>query len=476
MQENSDFWHVNIGQGEKVNIEYVSANPTGPLHIGHARGAVYGDVLANILNKCGYDVTKEYYINDAGSQIDTLIDSAFLRYKEIITGQPEEIKSGLYPGEYLKKTGQKLASIYQDSLLNKNRAEIHHLCKDSVIEDMMGLITNDLIDLGIQHDVFFSETNLHKQGKIDKTLELLSQHDLVYQGKLPAPKGKIHEQWEEKEQLLFRSSNFGDEHDRPVKKQNGDWSYLAADFAYTQDKINRNFTHLIYILGADHAGYVKRIEAMIEILGQSKVKSNVQISQLVNFVKNGQPLKMSKRAGNFMTVRDVIDAVGKDIIRFMMITRRNDIQFDFDFDQVREQSKYNPVFYVQYAHVRTCSILAKASEQQELAFTNFQNNNFDLSLLSSEEEIDLIKMLAAWPQILKQAACSYQPHKITYFLIEVAAKFHGIWNLGKEDKNYRFHLENDPNLTTARLALVKSVQKILATGLDIVGVTPLQRM
>ncbi len=476
LNEDADFWTVNVGQGEKVNIEYVSANPTGPMHIGHARGAVYGDALANILMECGYDVTKEYYINDAGSQIDILVDSAILRYKEALTGVEAEIPEGLYPGDYLKAVGQKLVDEHKDGLLKLDEDQMRAKVRSVAIDEMMVLIKADLADLGVHHDVFFSEQELHESNKIDDAINALKKKNLIYQGVLPAPKGKVDENWEEKEQMLFKSSQYGDEQDRPVQKGDGSWSYLAADFAYAKDKIDRGFDNLIYILGVDHSGYVKRIKAVINALSDGKVSSDIRTTQLVNFVKNGEPIKMSKRSGNFMTVRDVTADVSKDIIRFIMLTRRNDMTLDFDFEKVKEQSKDNPVFYVQYAHVRAKSILAKALETIPEAHDKFSAKEFDLSLLSSEEEIQLIKLLASWPKILASAAKHHEPQRIAYYLIEVASRFHSIWNLGKENNDYRFNIEGDISLTAARLALADSIRKIIAKGFEVIGVTPMDKM
>ncbi len=476
LNDDKSFWEINIGNKEKVNIEYVSANPTGPMHIGHARGAVYGDVLANILTKCGWLVTKEYYVNDAGSQIDTLVDSLLIRYKEAITGDVIEVPEGMYPGQYLVILGQKLAKEYKDEFLKMEEQSMRKKLKRIAVDEMLNLIKADLEKLGVKHDVFISEQSLHDGGKIDEAVKLLTQMGLIYQGVLPPPKGKIDETWEEKEQLLFRSSSYGDDQDRPVKKGDGSWSYLAADFAYAKDKIDRGFDTLIYILGADHSGYVKRIKAVIDALGKGKVRSDIKTSQLVNFVKGSHPIKMSKRSGNFMTVSDVIEDVSKDIIRFIMLTRRNDMTLDFDFAKVKEQSKDNPVFYVQYAHVRTLSILSNAKETNADAYAQFINNEFELSLLDSEEEIQLIKLLASWPKILSSAAISYEPQKIAYYLIDVASRFHAIWNLGKGDSNYRFNIEDKVDLTSARLAFAASVNKILKNGFEVMGVTPLDKM
>ena len=446
------------------------------MHIGHARGAVYGDALANVLSLCGYNVTKEYYINDAGTQIDTLLDSVFLRYKEALSGEVVVIPEGLYPGDYLKDVGQKIAAEFGQALVDMHTREMRQKIKNIVVNEMLALIKADLRDLGVHHDVFFSEQSLHDSNKINDAVKILEEKGLIYKGVLPPPKGKIDENWEEKEQLLFKSSEYGDDQDRPVQKNDGTWSYLAADFAYAKDKIDRGFDTLVYILGADHSGYVKRIQAVINALGEGKIRSDVRISQLVNFVKDGEPIKMSKRSGNFMTVSDVTNEVSKDIIRFIMLTRRNDMTLDFDFSKVKEQSKDNPVFYVQYAHVRTKSIIAKAIETIPEAYKKFAASEFDLSLLSTEEEIQLIKLLASWPKVLALSAKSCEPQRIAYYLIDVASRFHSIWNLGKENNDYRFNIEDEIDLTAARLALAESIRKVIAGGFSVIGVKPLDKM
>ncbi|MCP5370081.1 MAG: arginine--tRNA ligase [Rickettsiaceae bacterium] len=476
LSEKTNFWDCNIGNGHKINVEFVSANPTGPMHVGHARGAVYGDVLANILLKCGYKVTKEYYINDAGSQIDTLLDSAFIRYKEAITGETLEIEEGLYPGDYLINIGQKLAKEFGKELLSLEHFSMRQKIKKIVVDAMLDLIKFDLDQLGVHHDVFVSEQSLHNNGDIDKAVEILRNKGLIYRGFLPAPKGKIDENWQPKEQLLFKSSDYGDDQDRPVQKSDNSWSYLAADFAYAKNKIERGFETLIYILGADHSGYVKRIKAVIDALGEGKVQSDIRISQLVNFVKQGKPIKMSKRSGNFMTVSDVTNYVSKDIIRFIMLTRRNDMTLDFDFDKVKEQSKDNPVFYVQYAHVRLNSILSKAQEVSQEAYQKFVNREFDLSLLSSEIEIQLIKTLAAWPRTLFSAAKFFEPQRIAYYLIDVASQFHTIWHLGKGQADYRFVMEDSSDYTAAKLALAEAIKRVLQAGFEVIGIEPMEKM
>lgn len=474
--QSNDYKVLDIGKGKKVNVEYVSANPTGPMHIGHARGAVYGDALAGLLKVAGFDVTKEFYVNDAGSQIDTLIASVFLRYKEAVTGEAIEIPKGYYPGEYLIAVGQKLKSNYGDKLMHGLEPDVQKILKEVTIEEMLNLIKRDLNDLGVEHDLFFSEQTLHDRGKIEAALEKLKSLDMVYRGVVPAPKGKVPEDWEEKEQLLFKSTVFGDEQDRPVQKSDGSWTYLAADLAYAQDKIDRGFDHLLFVLGADHSGYVKRIEATVKVLGQEKVGVDVKICQLVNFMENGVPVKMSKRSGTFTTVRDVLEEVDPDIIRFIMLTRKNDVTLDFDLEKVKEQSKDNPVFYVQYAHVRILSILANCAENCKEAYDKFTSGDYNLSLLSSEEEIELIKLLSSWPKVIESAARSFEPHRVAFYLINIASKFHALWNLGKENNDYRFVTPNNIELTASRQALVASIKEIMCRAFEVIGVEPLSKM
>jgi arginyl-tRNA synthetase len=476
LSDDQNFFKIDIGKGLKVNIEYVSANPTGPMHIGHARCAVYGDVLARILTYTGYDVTKEYYVNDAGSQVSDLVRTVIMRYKEALTGEKIKIPEGLYPGEYLIDVGKKLVELYSDKLLSMPESESHELIMKFAVQEMLALIKQDLEDLDIKHDVFFSEKSLHDNGKIAEVVQQLTTMDLIYEGQLPPPKGKVTESWDSRVQKLFRSTRFGDSQDRPIEKSDGSWSYFASDIAYAKNKIDRGSDHLIYVLGADHSGYVKRIKAIVEAFGKNQVKVDVKICQLVNFVEYGESIKMSKRSGNFTSVRDVTTEVGKDIIRFMMITRRNDMSLDFDLAKVKEQSKDNPVFYVQYAHVRTISILSKAKELMPLSFNKFLVHEYDLSLLALEEEIEIIKQLASWPKVLEASAKYSEPHRVAFYLINLASKFHSLWNFEKENNDYRFLVEDDIELTAARLALAKSIQKIIGTGFDVIGVTSMSRM
>ncbi|AFC70560.1 arginine--tRNA ligase [Rickettsia australis] len=475
LQHEEKFLEIDIDKSSNINIEYVSANPTGPMHIGHARGAVYGDVLARILQKVGYFVTKEYYVNDAGSQINDLVSTVLLRYREAL-GEKITIPAGLYPGEYLIPLGQILAKEYGNKLLTMDEEERFKIVKNFAVEKMLDLNRKDLADLGIKHDIFFSEQSLHDKGEIEETVKLLTGMGLIYEGILPAPKGKVHDEWDNRVQKLFKSTNYGDSQDRPIEKADGSWSYFASDLAYAKNKIDRGVSHLIYVLGADHSGYVKRIEAIVKALGKEQVKVDVKICQLVNFVENGVPVKMSKRLGSFASVQDVNHEVGKDIIRFMMLTRQNDKPLDFDLVKVKEQSRENPIFYVQYAHVRTISILSKARELTPESYNNFEAGKYDLSLLSSEEEIEIIKLLASWTKTLETSAKYFEPHRIAFYLINLASKFHSMWNFGQENSDYRFVIESNKELTTARLALASAIQKIIASGLEVIGVEPMDRM
>ncbi|MEG8229756.1 arginine--tRNA ligase [Candidatus Rickettsia tasmanensis] len=475
LQHEEKFFEIDIDKSRNINIEYVSANPTGPMHIGHARGAVYGDVLARILQKVGYSVTKEYYVNDAGSQINDLVSTVLLRYKEAL-GEQITISAGLYPGEYLIPLGQILAKEYGNKLLTMNDAERFKIIKSFAVEKMLDLNRKDLADLGIKHDIFFSEQSLHDKGEIEETVKLLERMGLIYEGTLPAPKGKIHKEWDNRVQKLFKSTKYSDSQDRPIEKADGSWSYFASDLAYAKDKIARGANHLIYVLGADHSGYVKRIEAIVKALGKEQVKVDVKICQLVNFVENGVPVKMSKRLGSFASVQDVNHEVGKDIIRFMMLTRQNDKPLDFDLVKMKEQSRENPIFYVQYAHVRTISILSKARELMPESYNNFEAGKYDLSLLSSEEEIEIIKLLASWTKTLEASAKYFEPHRIAFYLINLASKFHSMWNFGKENSDYRFVIESNKELTLARLALASAIQKVIASGLEVIGVEPMNKM
>ena len=466
-----------MGQGVKVNVEYVSANPTGPLHIAHARGAVIGDALAGLLAKAGYDVTKEYYVNDAGAQVDTLARSAFLRYREALGEAIGEIPPGMYPGEYLKAVGQALAE--QDGAKWLEAAEEDWLpaVRSFAIERMMDLIRADLHALGVDQDVFTSERALVEAGAVEQAVAVLRERGLVYEGTLEPPKGKPVEDWEPVELTLFRATDFGDDVDRPIKKSDGSWTYLAGDMANHYDKYRRGFTRQIDIWGADHSGQVKRTQAAVTALTDGEASLNVQLCQLVKLQRGGVEVKMSKRAGTFVTLREVIDEVGKDVVRFIMLTRKNDAPLDFDLEKVVEQSRENPVFYVQYAHARGCSVQRHAVEE----FLTIPQDDAglakaDLNLLTDSGELALIKKLAEWPRMVEAAAEAYEPHRIAFYLQELAASFHGLWTRGKDDTALRFLQTGNEALSAARLAMVRAVLIVIGSGLATIGVKPIEEM
>ncbi|WP_308910140.1 arginine--tRNA ligase [Pseudokordiimonas caeni] len=476
LKSGTAFGDGTLGAGRAVNVEYVSANPTGPMHVGHVRGAVFGDALANLLAKAGYKVAKEYYINDAGSQVDTLARSAHLRYQEAFGRDIGEIPEGLYPGDYLVPVGQMLKDKYGDEYLDAPEDVWLKLFKIDASNAMMDLIREDLKVLGVEHDVFFSERSLHESGRIPETVALLTKRGHMYQGVLEAPKGKTPEDWEPREQTLFRATAFGDDVDRPLQKSTGEYTYFAADIAYHLDKINRGFKDMIDVLGADHGGYVKRMQAAVKALDDD-AELDVKLCQLVRLFRDGEPVKMSKRAGNFVTLREVVDEVGRDVTRFIMLTRKNDAPLDFDFAKVMEQSKDNPVFYVQYAHARVFSVLRKASEVfPDLALDDASLADADLSLLNNPAELALIGSVAAWPRLVEAAAEAHEPHRIAFFLYDLASEFHTFWNRGNEDTSLRFVIEGDAALTAARLALIRAAALVIASGLAVLGVTPVEEM
>jgi arginyl-tRNA synthetase len=489
---NPEVWHAQLrailragtafgdspsGNGERVNVEFVSANPTGPMHVGHGRGAVVGDALAKLFAKAGFKVQREYYINDAGAQVDVLARSAHLRYREALGEAIGAIPEGFYPGEYLAETGRALAE--RDGRKWLDRPEAEWLCpvRDFAVEQMMALIRADLAALGVRHDLFVSERELVEKGAIDECLAALEGRGLIYQGILEAPKGKLPDDWEPREQTLFRATNFGDDVDRPLKKSDSSWTYFAADIAYHRDKFRRGFKNLIDVWGADHGGYVKRMQAAVRAVTAEAATLDVKICQLVNLFDKGVPVRMSKRAGTFVTLREVVDEVGKDVFRFIMLTRRNDQPLDFDFAKVTEQSKDNPVFYVQYAHARACSVMRHAVEQlpgEDLSDAALSDVSLDR--LSDPSEIALIRQLAGWPRLVEGAAEAHEPHRIAFYLQEVAAQFHVLWNKGKDEATLRFILAADPQLTRTRLALVRGVAIVIASGLAVFGVEPAQEM
>lgn len=465
----------------RINVEYVSANPTGPMHVGHGRGAVFGDALASLLAFAGHDVTREYYINDAGAQVDVLARSAFLRYREALGEAIGAIPEGLYPGEYLKSVGEALATEFGEALRDKPETEWLPIARAAAIESMMAMIRDDLAALGVVHDVFFSERSLQKQdGNTDavlQTIEDLRARDLIYEGRLPPPKGQKDEDWEDREQTLFRATQFGDDVDRPLLKSDGSYTYFANDIAYHRSKFTRGFSEMIDVWGADHGGYVKRMQAAVKAVTAGRGALDVKLCQLVRLLRHGEQVRMSKRSGDFVTLREVIDEVGRDAVRFMMIFRKNDATLDFDLAKVVEQSKDNPVFYVQYAHARCASIFRQAAE----AFPDLDRSpqalaEADLGLLNDESELAIIKMIAAYPRMIDAAAASHEPHRVAFFVHELASAFHSLWNKGKDSPQLRFVNQTDRKSTSARLAFVHAVRSVLASGLAVVGVTAPEEM
>lgn len=466
----------NIGKQKRVNVEYVSANPTGPMHVGHAR-YIYGDAVALLLQKAGYNVTKEYYINDAGGQVDKLAESVYLRYREACGEKIEEIPAGLYPGDYLVPVGEALQRIHGSVLLSAPRERWLPIMRDFALDAVMHLIKEDLAALGIYFDVFTSERAITAAGKVQAAIDELTAKGLIYRGVLEAPKGKAPDDWEPNEQLLFRSTEFGDDSDRAIQKSDGSWTYFAPDIAYQRDKIQRGFEHLVMLLGVDHGGYVKRLKAAVNALSGGDVSLEVKLCQLVKFMRNGEPLKMSKRAGTFVTVREVVDEVGKDVFRFIMLTRKNDMPLDFDFAKVMEQSKDNPVFYVQYAHARARSAIRRvAAELPEAKKLGTKPSADVLSRLSHPAELALIRLMCSWPRLVESAALSLEPHRIAFYLQELAAAFHGFWTLGNDDIGLRFLVKDDIQLTAARVALAHAVTQVIASGLMVLGVEPVEEM
>ena len=467
----------DMGRGLKVNIEYVSANPTGPLTVGHARGAVVGDALAALLAKVGFDVTKEYYINDAGGQVDTLARSAYLRYREALGETIGEIPEGLYPGDYLKDVGKALAARDGDKWVGKDEAEWLPVVRQFAIDSMMDLVRADLDFLGVHQDVFSSERKLVEAGGVEEVVKTLDASGLLYTGVLEPPKGKTPEDWEPRPQLLFKATQFGDDVDRALKKSDGSWTYFAGDMAYHLDKFRRGFTVMINVWGADHGGYIKRMTSGVKALTAGQGDLDVKICQLVNLKRGGELVKMSKRSGSFVTLREVIEEVGKDVVRFIMLTRKNDAALDFDLVEVMEQSRDNPVFYVQYGHARCRSILRHAeAEMPAISLDPVSLAGADLNRLTDSGELDLIKLLAEWPRLLESAAEAHEPHRVAFYLYDLAGAFHGQWNKGKDHAELRFLLPDDPVLTAARLALVQATAFVIASGLDIFGVTPVEEL
>jgi len=467
----------DLGRGRPVNVEYVSANPTGPLHVGHARGAVVGDALASLLAHMGFAVTREYYVNDAGAQVDTLARSVHARYREACGEAIGTIPEGLYPGDYLVPVGEALAARDGRRWLEESESVWLPELRNVAIDAMMDLVREDLDALGVRHDLFRSERALVGEGRVDDAYAALENADLIYSGVLEPPKGKRDEDWEPREQSLFRATAFGDDTDRALRKSDGTWTYFATDIAYHHDKIERGFTDLIDVWGADHGGYVKRMKAAVSALSANSASLDVKICQMVKLLDGGEPVAMSKRAGRFVTLRDVVDEVGRDVVRFIMLTRRNDAPLEFDLRRVTEQSRDNPVFYVQYAHARACSALRRGAEivpEAELAPAALAQT--DLAYLDDPTEIDLIRRLCQWPRVLAGAALSHEPHRVAFYLQELAGAFHLLWTRGKDDARLRFIDADRPPETRARLALISGVKLVIAEGLALFGVEPVQEM
>jgi len=472
-----DFGRSDIGKAEPVNVEYVSANPTGPMHVGHCRGAVFGDALANLLNFAGYVVTREYYINDAGAQVDALARSAYLRYREALGENIGPIPEGLYPGGYLKPVGAALAGQHGRALKQMPEHDWLPIVRRTAIDMMMAEIRGDLAALNVRHDVFFSERSLieGENNAVAATIAELRAEGKVYEGRLPPPKGAIDEDWEDREQTLFRTTEFGDDVDRPLKKSNGSYTYFASDIAYHKSKLDRGFLNMIDVWGADHGGYIRRMKAAVSAVSGGRAALDVKIVQLVKLLRDGEPVKMSKRSGDFVTLREVVDEVGVDAVRFMMLNRKNDAVLDFDLAKVIEQSRDNPVFYVQYGHARGQSIFRNAREVIPTLPEADRERRYALSQaalprLNGVAELALMRRIALFPRLVEAAAMSHEPHRIAFYLYELASDFHALWTKGKDVPQLRFIMQNDPELTVARLALVQGVVTVLACGLAALGV------
>jgi len=477
LDQGGEYGRATFGQGQRVNVEYVSANPTGPMHVGHCRGAVFGDTLSNLLQFAGFEVSREYYINDAGGQVEKLARSTYLRYREALGEDIGEIPPGLYPGDYLKPIGEKLAQEHGRALLGRLETEWLPVARDAAVSELLGQIKDDLASLNVHHDCFFSERSLTEGGRdqVREAIELLRAKGLIFEGRLPRPKGHDDEEWEDREQTLFRSTAFGDDTDRALMKSDGSYTYFAYDVAYHYNKLQRGFDHYFNVLGADHVGYIPRLKAAVAALSNGKASFATPVCQLVKVLRHGEPVRMSKRAGTFVALRDVVDEVGRDPVRFMMLMRKNDSPLDFDLAKVVEQSKDNPVFYVQYAHARAASVFRNARE----AFPNLDAAAIraaDLSRLSDPGEIDVIKRLARYPRVVESAAREREPHRLPFYLFDLASAFHQQWARGNESPHLRFIQPEDGGVTAARLALVAATQRVIASGLSILGVQSPEEM
>ena len=474
LQNPEQYGRAKMGLGKRVNVEYVSANPTGPLHVGHTRGAVFGDALASLLDFAGYEVTREYYINDGGAQVDVLARSVYLRYLEA-HGQAVAFEDGTYPGDYLIDVGQSLKDKVGDAYVDADEATWLDDIRAFSTAAMMDLIRADLNSLGVHMDVFYSEKSLNGTGKIESAINDLREKGLIYEGVLEAPKGKRPDEWEPREQTLFKSTDHGDDVDRPVQKSDGSWTYFAPDIAYHHDKVARGFDHLIDVFGADHGGYVKRMKAAVSALSAGSISLDIKLTQLVRLFKNGEPFKMSKRAGTFITLRNLVEQVGADATRFVMLTRKNDAPLDFDFAKVLEQTKENPVFYVQYAHARISSVLRKAIAAN-IAVDDKTLNSANLSALTDISEYRLASKLAEFPRLIEISARNNEPHRIAFYLYDLASEFHALWNKGNDHPDLRFLQESNVATSQSKIALIRATAVVISSGLGILGVTPAQEM
>ena len=473
-----NYGRYNIGKGRKINVEFVSANPTGPLHVGHARGTVFGDVLASLLEYMGYDVTREYYVNDAGSQVDRLARSVYQRYLESLgyDSSMKILQEG-YPGEYLSPVGAALAEKFGASFVDCEESKWLDIFREFAIQSMIELIRDDLRALGVRHDLYSFENELVKSGAVQSSFDHLKSESLIYEGILEAPKGKEPpDDWEPRSKSLFRASDYGDEIDRPLKKSDGTWTYFATDIAYHCDKFERGFAKMIDVWGADHGGYVARMKAAIAAISSKQASLDIKLIQMVRLTDQGKPVLMSKRSGSFVTLRELVDEVGKDVVRFLMLTRKNDAPLDFDLSAALEQSKDNPVFYLQYAHARIYSVLRRASEELPGWDNDKEYPSGNLSLLTDVAEINVIKVLAAWPRVIDAATNSHEPHRIAFYLQDLAASFHSLWSRGNEDKNLRFIIPESHEITMARLILIRTVASVISIGLSIFAIEPVREM
>jgi arginyl-tRNA synthetase len=469
LNDGVSFGASNMGSQIPVNVEYVSANPTGPLTVGHARGAIVGDSLANLLSKAGFAVRKEYYTNDAGNQVNVLAESAYLRYREAL-GEEITIPEGCYPGEYLKDVGLAIANQEGDKWLKSD--DYLSFFRDFAVSHLMEEIKTDLAKVGIKHDLFYSEKSAVENGSVDRAMEYLTSKGLMYQGVLEPPKGKTPDDWEPREQTLFKSTDFGDDVDRPLQKSDGTYTYFANDIAHFYDVHTQGYDDLVVVVGADHGGYVRRAESAFKAMTDGKGTLSMPLCAMVNVLNNGKPVKMSKRAGTFITLRDVLDAVGGGVMRFIMLTRQSNQTLEFDYTRALDQSKDNPYFYVQYAHARACSVLNHGADM----FDDMDLSKADLEKLNRPETLSVIKALSVWPRMVEQAAMAREPHRVAFYLQDLASAFHGWWNMGREDATLRFLIENDRELSCAHLALVSAVKTVLASALDVIGVEPLDEL